>query len=78
VQDVEVGHLDVAPLVLRPLVSGDRLGSRTEEETQGERDQAGRESCASECVNNFETPVAGGLVSNAAVPRVRAAWVLEG
>jgi hypothetical protein len=46
VQDVEVGHLDVAPLVLRPLVSGDRLGSRTEEETQGERDQAGRESCA--------------------------------
>ena len=31
-----------------------------------------------ECVNNFETPVAGGLVSNAAVPRVRAAWVLEG
>ena len=33
---------------------------------------------APECVNNFETPVAGGLVSNAAVPRVRAAWVLEG
>jgi hypothetical protein len=31
-----------------------------------------------ECVNNFETPVAGGLVSSAAIPRVRAAWVLEG
>jgi hypothetical protein len=31
-----------------------------------------------ECVNNFETPVAGSLVSNAALPRVRAAWVLEG
>ena len=30
-----------------------------------------------ECVNNFETPVAGGLVSNAALPRVRVAWVLE-
>ena len=26
-----------------------------------------------ECVNNFETPVAGSLVSNAALPRVRAA-----
>ncbi|MGH8532470.1 MAG: hypothetical protein ACREV1_06995 [Gammaproteobacteria bacterium] len=33
---------------------------------------------ASECVNNFETPVAGSLVSNAALPRVHAAWVLEG
>ena len=32
---------------------------------------------APECVNNFETPVAGGLVSNAALPRVRVAWVLE-
>jgi len=33
---------------------------------------------ASECVNKFETPVAGSLVSNAALPRVRAAGVLEG
>jgi len=33
---------------------------------------------AVECVNNFETPVAGSLVSNAALPRVRAAGVLEG
>ena len=31
-----------------------------------------------ECVNNFETPVAGSLVSNAALPQVRAAGVLEG
>jgi len=31
-----------------------------------------------ECVNKFETPVAGSLVSNAALPRVRAAWVLGG
>ena len=31
-----------------------------------------------ECVNNFETPVAGSLVSNAALPRVRTAGVLEG
>jgi len=31
----------------------------------------------SECVNNFETPVVGSLVSNAALPRVRVAWVLE-
>ena len=31
-----------------------------------------------ECVNNFETPVAWSLVSNAALPRVRAAGVLEG
>ncbi len=38
---------------------------------------AGREVTA-ECVNNFETPVAGSLVSNAALPRVRVAWVLEG
>jgi HicB_like antitoxin of bacterial toxin-antitoxin system len=30
-----------------------------------------------ECVNNFETPVAGSLVSNAVLPRVRAAWALE-
>jgi len=30
-----------------------------------------------ECVNNFETPVVGSLVSNAALPRVRVAWVLE-
>jgi hypothetical protein len=36
------------------------------------------EDLAPECVNNFETPVAGGLVSSAAIPRVRAAWVLEG
>jgi hypothetical protein len=36
-----------------------------------------KESIAAECVNNFETPVAGSLVSNAAVPRVCAAWVLE-
>jgi len=33
---------------------------------------------APECVNKFETPVAGSLVSNAALPRVRAAWVLGG
>ncbi len=30
-----------------------------------------------ECVNNFETPIAGSLVSNAALPRVRAASVSE-
>jgi hypothetical protein len=35
-------------------------------------------SFSAECVNNFETWVAGSLVSNAALPRVRAAWVLEG
>jgi len=35
-------------------------------------------SFITECVNNFETPVAGSLVSNAALPRVRAAGVLEG
>jgi len=34
-------------------------------------------SVETECVNNFETPVAGCLVSNAALPRVRVAWVLE-
>jgi len=33
---------------------------------------------SAECVNKFETPVAGSLVSNAALPRVRAAWVLGG
>jgi len=37
-----------------------------------------REVEASECVNNFETPVAGSLVSNAVLPRLGAAWVLEG
>jgi len=34
-------------------------------------------SVGTECVNNFETPVVGSLVSNAALPRVRVAWVLE-
>ncbi len=41
-------------------------------------DSTDQEPRPSECVNNFETRVAGSLVSNAAFPRVRAAWVLEG
>ena len=36
------------------------------------------DAIATECVNNFETPVAGSLVSNAVLPRLGAAWVLEG
>jgi len=38
----------------------------------------GCDTKTAECVNNFETPVAGSLVSNAVLPRLGAAWVLEG
>jgi len=54
-----------------------REEGREEQRFQFEISEAERKRDAAERVNNFETPVAGSLVSNAALPQVRAALVLE-